>query len=177
MNSLRTRSRVLSTASANFASKLARFRRRARSERGSSLVEFALTLPLLMVVATGIFAFGIALNNYLELTNAVTIGAQLLADSRGVTGTPCTNAVNAIYNAAPNLTAGNLAINFTFSNNGTTNQYTTASACDTASQESGSPIFAQGESVELIATYPCTLAGYGFNFGCSLTANITEIVQ
>jgi Flp pilus assembly protein TadG len=181
MNSLRTRSRVSSTASANFASKLARFRRRARSERGSSLVEFALVLPLLMVVATGIFTFGVALNQYLTLTNATTIGAQLLAVSRGNSSTPCTNAINAIYSASPGLARASLNFTFTFTN-GSTNigNFSTAATCDTAAAGTSSP-FVQGASVQLFATYnACSLAGYGFNFtptGCSFTANITEIIQ
>lgn len=166
----------------NVAKTFTRFRLRlgrgAASERGGSLIEFALVLPLLMVVATGIFAFGIALNNYLELTNAVNIGAQLLAVSRGVTTPPpCTAALDALYNAAPYLAEGNLAVTFTFTNNGTSNAYTTAAQCDSAATETGSPIFSQGESVTLMATYPCTLVGYGFSFGCKLTANVTEIVQ
>ena len=167
-------------ATSKFSRLRRRLRRRAGSERGSSLVEFAIVLPLLMLVTTGVFAFGFALNNYLELTNAVNTGAQLLSISRGVTTSPCTAAINAVYNAAPNLSEGNLAFTFTFSNNGTNTTYTTASKCDAAATEAGSPIFAQGESVKLVATYPCTLVGYGFNFsslGCTLTANVTEIVQ
>jgi len=167
-------------ATSKFSRLRRRLRHRAASERGSSLVEFAIVLPLLMLVTTGIFAFGFALNNYLELTNAVNIGAQLLAVSRGDQSNPCTAAITALYNAAPNLTEGNLAFTFTFTSNGTPTSYTTASACDKAAEEANSPIFAQGESVKLVATYPCTLVGYGFNFsslGCSLTANVTEIVQ
>jgi len=157
-----------------------RIRRRAGSEQGSSLVEFAFVLPMFMLVITATFAFGFTLTKYMQLTNAVNVGGQLLAISRGNYDNPCTAAVNAIYNAAPNLVAGDLAFTFTFTNNGTSNQYTTASECDTAAEATSSPIFAQGESVQLIATYPCSFIGYGFNFsslGCSMTAEVTEIVQ
>lgn len=157
-----------------------RIRRRAGSERGSALVEFALVLPMFMLVITATFAFGFALTKYMELTNAVNVGAQLLAISRGDNSNPCTAAANAVYNAAPNLVAGDLAFTFTFTNNGTATQYTTASECDTAAEETSSPIFAQGESVQLYATYPCSFVGYGFNFsslGCSMSAQVTEIVQ
>jgi Flp pilus assembly protein TadG len=167
--------------------KLNRFRirllGRGRSEKGSSLVEFALVLPLLMLVATGIFAFGIALNNYLELTNAVTIGAQLLAVSRGNTSNPCQTATTAVYNAAPFLAEGKLSFNFTFtpSAGGTSTSFAgTSSECSATGSSGATAYMLQGEQVEVTATYPCTLVGYGFNLsslGCTLTANVTEIIQ
>ncbi|MGO9338026.1 MAG: TadE family protein, partial [Terracidiphilus sp.] len=39
-------------------------------ERGSALVEMALALPILLVLITGICAFGVAFNNELTLTSA-----------------------------------------------------------------------------------------------------------
>ena len=61
---------------------------RTRNDRGQSLVEFAVCLPVLLLILTGIFTFGIALNNYLMMTNAVSIGARYLAISRGQTSYP-----------------------------------------------------------------------------------------
>ncbi len=47
------------------------------SERGTELVEAALTLPLLLVVAVGIFEFGRAYQTWQVLTNAAREGARV----------------------------------------------------------------------------------------------------
>src|SRR5277367_5208719 len=77
-------------------------------EQGSSLIEFAVCLPVLLLILTGTFAFGIALNNYLMLTNATTLGAQQLAISRGQTLDPCATASAAVIAASPLLKSGSL---------------------------------------------------------------------
>ena len=50
---------------------------RRRNERGSALIEVALTLPLLLLVAAGIFEFGRAYQTQQVLTNAVREGARV----------------------------------------------------------------------------------------------------
>ena len=57
-------------------------RLRLRSETGQSMVEFALLLPILLVVALGILQFGIIYNNYVTLTDATRVGARQAAVSR-----------------------------------------------------------------------------------------------
>ena len=52
-------------------------RRAGGSERGAALLEVALTLPLLLLVATGIFEFGRAYQTWQILTNAAREGARL----------------------------------------------------------------------------------------------------
>ena len=52
-------------------------RARAGSERGAALLEVALTLPLVLLVATGIFEFGRAYQTWQILTNAAREGARL----------------------------------------------------------------------------------------------------
>ena len=46
-----------------------------REERGAALVEFALALPLLLVVIAGIVDFGFTLQRYEVITNAAREGA------------------------------------------------------------------------------------------------------
>jgi Flp pilus assembly protein TadG len=53
-----------------------------RSERGQSMTEFALVLPLVVVLLFGIIQFGITFNNYVTLTDAVRAGARKGAVSR-----------------------------------------------------------------------------------------------
>jgi Flp pilus assembly protein TadG len=45
-------------------------------ERGQSLVEMALVLPLLLLLLAGIIDFGRAFNNYIIITNAAREGAR-----------------------------------------------------------------------------------------------------
>lgn len=52
-------------------------RKSAASERGAELIEFALALPLLLVIIMGIFDFGLAFQRYEILTNAAREGARL----------------------------------------------------------------------------------------------------
>jgi Flp pilus assembly protein TadG len=48
-----------------------------RRERGAELVEFALVLPLVLVLVMGIFDFGLAFQRYEVITNAAREGARL----------------------------------------------------------------------------------------------------
>jgi hypothetical protein len=48
-----------------------------RSERGSQLVEFALVLPLLLLVVLGIMDFGLLFQRYEAVTNAAREGARV----------------------------------------------------------------------------------------------------
>jgi len=52
-------------------------RKRLRSESGASAVEFALLLPVLMMILFGIIEFGMALYRQAILTNASREGARL----------------------------------------------------------------------------------------------------
>jgi Flp pilus assembly protein TadG len=56
-----------------------RLRRRLGGERGTALIETAITLPLLLLVAVGIFEFGRAFQTWQVLTNAAREGARLAA--------------------------------------------------------------------------------------------------
>jgi Flp pilus assembly protein TadG len=52
-------------------------RRLPRGERGAALVEFALVLPLLLVVIAGVVDFGFLFQRYEVVTNAAREGARL----------------------------------------------------------------------------------------------------
>jgi hypothetical protein len=51
--------------------------RRIKSERGAALLETALTLPLVLLVAVGIFEFGRAYQTWQVLTNAAREAARV----------------------------------------------------------------------------------------------------
>jgi Flp pilus assembly protein TadG len=52
-----------------------------RDQRGQTMTEFALVLPLLVFLLFGVIQFGIAFNNYITLTDAVRAGARKAAVS------------------------------------------------------------------------------------------------
>ena len=52
------------------------------NQRGQTMAELALVLPVLLVLLLGIAQFGVAFNNYITLTDAVRAGARKAAVSR-----------------------------------------------------------------------------------------------
>ena len=70
----------------------------ARGERGQAVVEFALVLPVLLLLIVGIIKGGILYNNYLQLTDSVRSGARELAIERGQTS-PCGDAASTVITA------------------------------------------------------------------------------
>ena len=50
-----------------------------RSDKGASAVEFAIILPILVILIFGIFEFAIAFNNYITITHAAREGARRAA--------------------------------------------------------------------------------------------------
>jgi Flp pilus assembly protein TadG len=139
----------------------------ARGRRGGSLVEFTLVMPVLLLVTTGMAAFGFVLHNELVLTNAVNNGAQQLAFSRGQTSDPCATAYAAISGAAPSLTSG---LSLTFVINGVT--YSSTTTCT-----GGAANMVQGASAQITATYPCALGVFRGSYSCSLGTQTTEFIQ
>lgn len=75
---------------------MTRLRRRVRSERGAELIEFALTLPLLLLVVLGIIEFGFLFQEYEVVTNAAREGARIaaLTNSAGYTNDEVVARVN-----------------------------------------------------------------------------------
>ncbi|MFB3854332.1 MAG: TadE/TadG family type IV pilus assembly protein [Vicinamibacterales bacterium] len=51
--------------------------KRTRGERGTALVEAALTIPILLLISVGIFEFGRAYQTWQILTNAAREGARI----------------------------------------------------------------------------------------------------
>jgi Flp pilus assembly protein TadG len=90
----------------------------ARSPSGQALVEFAVVLPVLMMLVLGIAQFGIAFNNYIMLTDAVRAGARQLATSRG-TANPCQVSAGKLAAAATTLTPANISATMTIAGVGT----------------------------------------------------------
>ena len=144
-----------------------RLHRLPKDSNGVSAIEFAIISPILMTILLGIFQFGIAMNDYLVLTNAAAKGALTIALGRG-TATPYTTTISAINAAAPNLTTANITTTVTI--NGT--------ACSTDATCTTSLV--AGVSAVVRTTYPCNLTVMGVNYapsGCTLRAQTAQMVQ
>jgi Flp pilus assembly protein TadG len=75
--------------------------RAKRSERGVELLEFALVLPLLLVLVVGIFDFGAAFALRQKMTNAAREGARIVVSSP-LTDQSCSSATPCAIVAAAN---------------------------------------------------------------------------
>ncbi len=139
------------------------------NEDGQALTELAVVLPVLLLVATGIGAFGITMVNYLRLVDAVNDAARQMVIIRSQTSDPCATLSALVESGAQTLTASKLSYTFEF--NGTTYTGTTCTA--------GASNLVQGASGKIAVTYPCSLAVYKSSFapGCTLQAATTELIQ
>jgi|GEM_PF-2311421 len=136
------------------------------SDSGVSAIEFAIVAPGVLLIGLGMLKFGVAMAQYLTLTNAAAQGALTLALSRG-TATPYTTTTTAITNAASMLTPG--SITTTVEINGST--CTTDTGCSSA--------MSAGQTALVRVTYPCDLTVMGIDFkpSCTLAAQSSQMVQ
>lgn len=77
-------------------------KRNIRNERGQTMTELAMILPLLLILIFGIIQLGLAFNNYLAVTDAVRAGARKGSVSR-LSGNPTGDCVTAARNAGADL--------------------------------------------------------------------------
>ena len=72
------------------------------SERGQTMTEFAIILPVLVVLLFGIIQFGIAFNNYVTITDAARAGARKAVVSRQA-GNPAGDCTSMVRSSASDL--------------------------------------------------------------------------
>lgn len=157
-------------------------------ERGSSIVELALVMPIFLVMVMGLYSYGLLFTEYISLTEAVNIGGEQFAIQRNQGGDVCATVASAVVAASPFLKASNMA--YTFTVNGAATSFTEgqtptcSSMATTLAGETAGVVI----PVKLSATYYCTGVtaikfGTMANFNplptasCTLTAQITEILQ
>ena len=139
------------------------FLRRRNRESGQAMVEFALVLPVLLLILLAILKFGLLFENYLTLTDAVRSGARTLAIGRG-TANACTPAVAQVKASAGSLNQSSLTVSTS------TITFTSPDSCTSLTS---------GNAVTMSASYPCNLSIMGINFApsCTLNASATERVE
>jgi Flp pilus assembly protein TadG len=147
---------------------------RVRREQGQAMVEFAVILPVLLILVTGIIQFGTLYNKYIVLTDAVRAGARILSVGRGLDN-PCDPGVTQALQAGTSigLTASQVTPGFPSSADYCgTGTYTYGSHGNTGGKE------VQGDQATLSATQPFTLSVFGMSVvTLNLTASSSNAVE
>lgn len=79
-----------------------------KNQKGQALVEFAIILPVLLLLIMGIVQFGMLLGSYLTLENAAREAARA-----GIIGSTDTEIQGVITSTSPNLDMGKLKVSIT----------------------------------------------------------------
>jgi Flp pilus assembly protein TadG len=92
-----------------------------RNQRGQAVTEFAVILPVLLLVLLAVYQFGVVFNNYIQVTAAAREGARKAAVSRtaGTCSAVQALAITAARGAAPGLSTSkmNVTVTATCTNN------------------------------------------------------------
>lgn len=79
-----------------------------KNQSGQALVEFAIILPILILIIMGILQFGMMLNTYLTIENASREGART-----GIVGSSDAEIKNLITDISPTLDSRDLTVTIT----------------------------------------------------------------
>ncbi|SHI95900.1 Flp pilus assembly protein TadG [Clostridium cavendishii DSM 21758] len=79
-----------------------------KNQKGQALVEFAIILPIFLILVMGIIQFGMILNTYLSIENASREGAR-----NGIIGSTDSEIQNLIKTISPSLDTQSLTVNIT----------------------------------------------------------------
>ncbi len=168
------RKRVAGLFSAKGAFKVA-------GEGGGALIEFALVLPLMVMLITGMASFGLAISNYLILTSSVDSGARALSLARGQTipalaaSNPCAYAVQVANNSSPSLNPSSLTYSIAWT---TINASGTSVTTNYSNASCAGLVLNAGDSVQVRAVYPFTIILYGWRPGAlNMVSQTSELVQ
>ena len=119
---------------------------------GQAFVEFAIVLPVLVLLVFGIAQFGLAFRNYLAITDTARVAARAAAVKR--TSSPCSAATTSIQN---NVSASQWA------------QISSRITCTAGPNV--------GDQVKITIEYPYTIGLPGVNATGDLTASATERME
>jgi len=133
-------------------------------DEGQAVVEFAVVLPLLLLLMTGIFWFGIALYNFQQLSAAVSQGVVALAEGQNTGINPCVPAVTVVTTDTLGMLPNNNSLSVTVYENGSV---VTAASCPTT-LASGTPV-----SMQATYQYPLPIVGMSFANCCTLSTTQT----
>jgi Flp pilus assembly protein TadG len=146
-------------------------------EDGQALVEFAIILPLLLLLVTGIIEFGLMFNKYITLTDAARNGAQTLAVGRGLTDGCDPAVLQAVESgSSTGLTSSQVTPSFSSSSDQCgTGTYVYSASGNTVS---GGNTWTQGDQATVTVTQPFTLSIFGMGlYQLNLSASASDAIQ
>jgi Flp pilus assembly protein TadG len=138
-------------------------RRRRERQRGQALVEFALVLPLFLLLLLGIVQFGTVFRDYIALTDATRVGARQAAVARSIQpeSARVPNIVAKTEKAAVNLDKTKMVV-----------------TVEPVMLDGVTPGWEQAGDVTVRATYPFRISLFGqVVFGGTLKSRTTERVE
>lgn len=124
-----------------------------KNQNGQTMAEFAIVVPIVLLILFAIIQFGILFHNYVTLTDAVRAGARQGAVSRHLSSGREAAVEDRVRDSAVNLDQGQLDVDVTATWN-------------------------QGADVTVTATYPYDIDLLGFVISSGdLTSTATERVE
>jgi Flp pilus assembly protein TadG len=147
-------------------------------QEGQSLIEFALCLPVLLLVLCGIGVFGVIIFQKMTLHDATVRAAMTLASygtnqgALSLTADPCAAAYSAFVADAASLTPTKATFSYTI--NALPTAPATTGTTFTTSTCTSAPTLQAGDIVTVTVTYPCSMVIYGVNYWTSGTCTLTE---
>jgi Flp pilus assembly protein TadG len=127
-----------------------------KGEEGGALLEFAITLPLLMTVLTGAASFSLAFYSLQQLGNAVSSASQLVAAEQGLISDPCATAVTSVTGSLPGWTASKLTYTMVITDSSGSNHTYGPTTGSSFSCTAGAAEEAPNEPVVLTVSYSYT---------------------
>jgi Flp pilus assembly protein TadG len=146
------------------------------AEDGQALVEFAIVVPLLLMLVTGIIQFGLLFNKYITLTDAARNGAQTLAIGRGLSD-PCDPSVLQAINSASAISLTSAQVTPSFSvpasdKCGSSGTY----AYNTSGNANGTEVAGDQATVTVAQTFSFSVFGVA-SIPIPLSASASESIQ
>lgn len=128
---------------------------KTRDERGQTMTEFALVLPILVLLLFAVVQFGVVFHNYITITDAARVGARKGAVALYGKTSPASAAEAAARASAANLDQGDLTV-----------------------AVSASPSWQKGSDITVTASYPyeISLLGIAVQSG-DVTSSTTERIE
>jgi len=114
-----------------------------RDERGQAVTEFALILPVLLLVLFAIFQFGVIFNNYIQVSAAAREGARKgsVSSQSGSCAAVQSLVVSAAQNSAPSLNTSQMGV--------------------TVSDTCTNNVVVEGNDITVTVTYPWSVSLLG----------------
>ncbi len=151
---------------------------RFRGEEGGALVEFAVTIPLMMTVLTGTASFSLALYYLQQLGAATSNAVQLVAAEQGLTTDPCATAVTSVTTSLSSWKSSSITYTMTITNSSGTATTYGPTAGSSFSCTAGASELTANEPVSLTVSYAYTwLPVYKFSPSSALTSTDTAMAQ